>query len=264
MPNALTVHSVESLRQYMELIEGLMSPGDPLWYRGSSRASQPLVPSLYRHPGNMDVDNLLALEEQVIQRFRERGAPYEQVPNAETWEVIFLMQHFGVPTRLLDWTENPYIGLFFALTSPREESSEPAAVWILQPVAWNQEALSDISYDGGILSIGNDALDSYRPSAKPQFMRVAPVGLYGIHNSPRIVAQRGVFTIFGKSTIPMEETFEDGDYLSDALVKVEIPSAKIDELRRSLFAIGITDSVVYPDLSGLARELRRYFGFEVS
>jgi FRG domain len=263
VPNELKVHKVESLRQYMELIEEAMEPHEALWFRGSALASYSLVPTLYRHPGHLDVDEILGLEEEVIQRFRERGAPYERVPSSDTWEILFLMQHFGVPTRLLDWTENPYIGLFFALTSLRPNTDEPAAVWILQPAAWNQAALADISYDGAILSIGNDALDSYRPSAKPQFMKVVPVGLYGIHNSPRIVAQRGVFTIFGKATTPMEETFYHGDFQSEALMKVEIPAATIPQLRESLFAIGITDSVVYPDLSGLAMELKRYFGFEV-
>jgi hypothetical protein len=262
MPNVLEAKSVKTLREYMELIEGLMEPKEPLWYRGTSRASHPLIPSLYRHPDNLGIDELLHLEEEVIQRFRERGAPYEQVPDSDTWEILFLMQHFGIPTRLLDWTENPYIGLFFALTSPRVDTAEPAVVWILQPAAWNQTALADISYDGGILSIGSEALDSYGPSSNLQFMRVSPVGLYGIHNSPRIVAQRGVFTIYGKAVSPMEDIFEEGDYVSDALLKVEIEAESIPKLRESLFAIGITDSVVYPDLSGLAVELRRYFGFD--
>jgi hypothetical protein len=261
--NELSAFSVESLRQYMELIENAMQPREPLWFRGAALATYPLVPSLYRHPENLDVDALLRLEEEVIQRFRERGAPYERVPGSEMWEVLFLMQHFGVPTRLLDWTENPYIGLFFALTSWRPETDEPAAVWMLRPNAWNQTALADISFQGGILSIGNDALKSYRPGENPQFMKVVPVGIFGIHNSPRIVAQRGVFTIFGKATTPFEQHFEEGDFMSDALVKVEIPAEHVEPLRDSLFAIGVTDSVVYPDLGGLAIELKRYFGFKV-
>ncbi len=160
MPNALQTAEVETLRQYTELVERLMEPQEPLWFRGNSRSSHTLVPSLYRHPDNLDVDHLLQLEEKVIQRFRERGAPYERVPSSDTWEILFLMQHFGVPTRLLDWTENPYIGLFFALSTADHSSGEPAAVWALQPQAWNQAALAEISYNEGILSIGNNALDS--------------------------------------------------------------------------------------------------------
>ncbi len=261
MPNVLETETVETLRQYMELIEKLMEAKEPLWFRGGKTLDD-LVPSLYRHPEVKDADELLGLEEKVIQRFRERGAPYETVPRADTWELLFLMQHFGVPTRLLDWTENPYIGLFFALTS-RRESNETASVWVLQPQAWNKTALAEISYDEGILSIGNNALDSYGPSYDPQFMRVAPVGMYGIHNSPRIVAQRGVFTIFGKDTTPLNALFENGDFSSGALMRIDIPADSVTTLRESLFAIGITDSVVYPDLLGLAVELKHYFGFVV-
>ncbi len=242
----------------------------PVWYRGSGKAAHPLIPSLYRHPTISDAGALIALEGRILQRFRERSIPYQPLPGAgaQDWELLFLMQHFGVPTRLLDWTENPYIGLFFAVTAATVDhdtgvAESPACVWALRPEEWTRQALADISYSGGVLSIGSDPLSSYTPSADPQYMRVAPVAMYGLHNSPRIVAQRGVFTIFGKETAPMEELFATADYSADSLVKIELPAERVGSLRKSLFSIGITDSVVYPDLAGLAVELKRYFGFKV-
>jgi FRG domain len=244
----------------MELIETLMEPKTPLWFRGCCRSAHSLVPSLYRHPDISDVEDLLVLEQKILQRFRERSVPYQPSQPTNDWGLVFLMQHFGVPTRLLDWTENPYIGLFFAVAAP-DSGGEPAAVWILCPDDWNKGALADISYDDGVLSIGSDPLESYRPSADHRPMRVAPVGMYGLHNSPRIVAQRGVFTIFGKSTAPLESLIGTGSYSKTAVHKVEIPPSAVSDLRDSLFAIGITDSVVYPDLTGLAFEIKRFFGF---
>jgi hypothetical protein len=268
MPTPLTVLEIETLREYMEKVEELMTPQVPLWYRGVGTASHQLIPSLYRHPSITGPDDLMELEERILQRFRERSIPYQPIRLEGDWELLFLMQHFGVPTRLLDWTENPYIGLFFALTDARIDyatgiADGPAAVWVLKPEAWNQHTLSDISYDGGVLSIGSDPLKSYKPLENPKFMRVAPVAMYGLHNSPRIVAQRGVFTIFGKAAESLEGAYTANDYPADTLVKLEFPPDKVANLRESLMAIGVTDSVVYPDLAGLAIELKRYFGFRV-
>ena len=87
------------------------------------------------------------------------------------------------------------------------------------------------------------------------------VAVYGTHNSPRIVAQRGVFTMFGQNMSPMERVFEDHAFPDNALMKVVVPADSLSELRSSTFAIGITESVVFPDLDGVAREIKRQFGY---
>lgn len=269
MPTELKVEQVETLRQYMERIEALMTADEgPLWYRGAGTSAHPLVPSLYRHPSITEPAALMGLEAKILQRFRERSIPYQPTKVEEDWDLLFLMQHFGVPTRLLDWTENPYIGLFFALTGAKLDhatgaAESPAAVWVLKPEAWNRHALKHMSYNGGVLSMGTEPLDNYRPSPDPTYMHVSPVSMYGLHNSPRIVAQRGVFTIFGKDTQPMDASYVASEYPQDTMIKFEFPEACVAGLGKSLFAIGITDSVVFPDLAGLALELRRFFGFRV-
>ena len=176
------------------------------------------------------------------------------------------MQHFGVPTRLLDWTENPFIGLYFALTAAVNpvgggDPAADAALWVLDPKLWNQHALQHMSYKGGPLSIFDDLLKGYGPRQLYDPMPAHPVAIYGVHNSPRIVAQRGAFTIFGKNNDAMELMYDRGSFPVGSLLKISIPKDQIRNLTQSVFNIGYTAAVLFPDLDGLASEIKHHYGF---
>ena len=66
--------------------------------------------------------------------------------------------------------------------------------------------LTTKTYEGNVIAPGDDALKGYKPRRDYTGLNNFPVAVYGAHNSPRIVAQRGVFTVFGKITKPLEET----------------------------------------------------------
>ena len=93
-------------------------------------------------------------------------------------------------------------------------------------------------------------------------MKDFPIAIYGAHNSQRIVAQRGVFVCFGKDTRPMDEMYASESFIEDSLTKVTIAKGKLPHFYQALLDHGITDSVVFPDLDGLAREIKREFNFE--
>ena len=176
------------------------------------------------------------------------------------------MQHFGVPTRLLDWTENPFIGLYFALTAAVDslagtDAASDAALWILDPQRWNQHALRHMSYTGGPLSILDARLKGYEPRQLYETMPADPVAIYGAHNSPRIVAQRRAFTIFGKSNDAMELLYEQSGFPEGSLLEIGIPKDRLRTLAEDILRIGYTDSVLFPDLDGLAREIKRHYKF---
>jgi hypothetical protein len=87
-------------------------------------------------------------------------------------------------------------------------------------------------------------------------MKTDPVAMYGVHNSRRIVAQRGVFVVFGQ----VEETHIVLDHAT-VLRKIVVPRTTRDEVAQRLFGMGITDSTMFPDLDGLAREIKRQHGY---
>lgn len=267
----LTEYRPKSLPEYLERVEELQrTAGHPLWFRGTGKLTYPLVASLYRHPKSTSSPALQELERKLMTRFRQRSIPYHSRDLSDDWEALFFMQHYGVPTRLLDWTENPLTGLHFALMSTtsktatrgKVKNTKSAAVWVLDPEIWNQIALKHVSYTGGPLSPGDEGLKGYSPSSVRGGTPTHPVALYGAHNSARIVAQQGVFTIFGSNRTPMEKLVRSGMFSATVLSRVVISPTRIQSMRNSLLNHGITESTVFPDLEGLARETKRHFGFE--
>jgi hypothetical protein len=261
----IVVHRPTSLPQYMELIQSLQKrAGHSLWFRGNGRNQFKLVPTLYRHTSKKSEGEHRKLEVELMARFRQRSIPYLTRELRDDWDALFFMQHYGVPTRLLDWTENPLVGLYFALMSSRSTRSESSAiVWVLNPFVWNRAALNHVSYNDGPLTAGDQNLKGYVPALPADTaMGEFPVALYGAHNSPRIVAQRGVFTIFGANRKPMETLVKGGDFPSAALSCILVNHRRVTSMRDSLLSQGTTETVVFPDLDGLARETKRFFGFE--
>ena len=110
-------------------------PREPKWFRGERNSDTPLLPTLYR-------DALAQYENPLLQMFRARAAGYhDAVPDVErTDQWLFLAQHVGLPTRLLDWTEGALLGLHFAL-----KYREPI-VWMLNPLDLNDMAAPPCTY----------------------------------------------------------------------------------------------------------------------
>jgi FRG domain-containing protein len=96
-----------------------------LWFRGQSDASWGLVPKIWRKEYS-DAD-----EAEMRLEFESVGHPLTQAGSVrDKWYWYFLMQHYGAPTRILDWTTNPLAALYFVVRDPVEVES---AVWIIDP-----------------------------------------------------------------------------------------------------------------------------------
>ena len=267
----LITTGITSFQDYIDQVD-TATPGalTSLWFRGVGNATYKLAPSIHRHADVTNIDNLFDMENKLLTRYKERSVPYLASQVRDQWELLFLMQHYSVPTRLLDWTENPLIALFFALSSAKRNATgvydKDAAVWLLSAAKWNQTDFSHQSYKGGALSPSDTMVNhSYAIGSDPRYINELPVAILGIHNSPRIVAQRGCFTLFGKSLLPMEEIFSapNTNFPKETLRKIIIPASLIGILLEKLVWMGISDSVIYPDLEGLAKETKRQFGYEV-
>jgi FRG domain-containing protein len=239
--------------EYTTLIEALTAKSKAAhWFRGVGDANHELI----------------ELELDILTRFKFRSLPYQNQVLEPIWGYLFFMQHFGVPTRLLDWSENSMVALYFAITSGESYKdrtsgafTRDAAVWILNTELWNLR-MAGPGMKGRILAVPDVVLQGYEPTDDLRKIAANPVAMAGHYNNPRIVAQRGAFTIFGHNNMPMNRIFDLEDLEPDALVKVILPQDHLSDLRDALFRIGYTDSMVYPDLIGLAMEIKRHYGFD--
>src|SRR4051794_34934625 len=90
--------------EIVNVIEELRgAQGEDLWFRGCSRADYRLLPSLYRHKKKTTIGELALLEKALMTRFRQRSIPFRTSSLSDEWDCLFYMQHYRVPTRLLDW-----------------------------------------------------------------------------------------------------------------------------------------------------------------
>jgi hypothetical protein len=255
--SAPTEHVVGSLTEFLAVTKtiGSASSTGTLWYRGASDSAHELLPRLYRstHPAG----RLVAVEREMLAQFRARSRPYLDSEIQSPWGYLFLMQHYGVPTRLLDWSENAFVGLYFAL-SVAESKGFPtdAAVWVLDACSWNAATFPGMPSPGAALHADDSALLNFGPDRDLDQMATGAAAMHAQYNNPRITAQRGVFTVFGRDKQPMEKIFDKDGFDENVLAQLRFPQGSLEKLYAEVRLLGFRESMIYPDLGGLAIEIR--------
>jgi len=166
------------------------------------------------------------------------------------------MQHYGVPTRLLDFTESALAALYFATVEGADD--ENGCVWILHPANFN---LAYAANGGDIPAYSEKYVAPYLPELWERTpLPDPPMAIDPPYNSRRLVAQRGKFVVYGKVRTPLNQL----SGVVNALVRIDIPGEAKRNVRRQLLAAGISESVLFPGLPGLSREIREAYTVDMS
>jgi hypothetical protein len=218
-----------------------------IWFRGHTDATWQLLPGFMRSTSATS-------ETTLLNRFRQSAAMLAERRPATSFDWTFLMQHYGVPTRLLDWSESPLISMYFAVEDWAAKPDTDAALWCLWPTALNQNANIVDKVEGQYIpSFEDDELQAYTVDSLRQNTRLElfPVATIATRNNARIQAQMGTFTIHHNKKVAIEEV---GD--KSHIAKYTIPQAARETLSGELKLLGMTRFSLFPELASVGAILK--------
>ena len=229
-----------SWRNYLELISDWIESGrngqqvDEFWFRGQASSTFNLVASLDRSLKEQSPATRNDVETEMVKVFKNRTETEDELQGLEAEQVLSILQHYGAPTRLLDWTTSPYIAAFFAFAGDQARRSiagapsDMVSVWAIRP--------QDESIRGKV------GVVPFEPIAR---------------GNERIGAQHGRFT---RTTSNLESVDAHVlDYYarrapgSTVLYHFMIPQSDASRALRTLEQMGISSETMFKGLEGVSR-----------
>lgn len=234
MKNKISQVKIESLNMFIKYLEE-NSPSGIVLFRGQPDDDS-LLPKIARGGKFRWKKDLLKTECEMFEEFKKRSLPYLDFKPASDWDWLALAQHYGLATRLLDWTKNPLAALWFVVSnSEREKNKGYGVIWMFSVMS---EHIVD----------ANDKISPFECDSTKVFQPN--------HITKRIVAQDGWFTVHKYVNSARKFIrFEKLKKYSQLLTKMIVPYDAFYTIRNQLNQCGINSASIFPDLDGLCKHI---------
>jgi hypothetical protein len=216
-----------------------------IWYRGHADADWKLRPTLYRAAPSSEPEAVLAYEQKLRDAFmlraRALNPPIRTDKDDDDHEWLPLMQHHGLPTRLLDWTESSLVALYFAVCDPGFDKLD-GRVWLIN-------ALNFASRPGEDLRTAREASRLVHLREDSGYEVEA---ILSAQTNPRMYAQRGQFMAF----TPLSKRLIEVGLENSHIRSIRVSATDKNALRAGLLDLGVASHMLFPDFDHLASSIK--------
>ena len=261
----MNTREVGSIYEILELMN-YVTPHRDLWFRGSAKLDYGLLPGIV---WRKDTE----FESNYIHKFLVGYQAYIEKPITEPWEQYALMQHHGLPTRLLDWSSSPLTALYFALHQDPDWDGD-RVVWMLDPRGFNDHfhgfesilcpaVMASTEIKNKDASEGEESwnLNSYLPKILDKYdhynLPDPAIAIDSPFSNKRLAAQHGRFTLHGANCDSLDKQLEacsNERILSAFILKT---AGKLPEFKEQLYSLRVTEETIYQDLDSMVNEIIR-------
>lgn len=258
----------EDFKNILEQIYEFKRKHGVIWFRGHSDSNYKLNSGLYRI--DKDTGSIRNMENNIFNAFLNYGDSYcNSFIENKNWNVLFLMQHYGMYTRLLDWTDSFITALYFA--TQERDKDECACIWMINPIQLNKSChqLYDKSEDDGfdlIRLLTVDTLPERIKNYTNYFEKELNIGTFAMvprRNNTRLVSQNGFFTVQGTINKPLDEEYRC--HIDDFIIKIELDPSTYEDRVQFLKLNGINYYSLYGGIDGLCKYLKdEFFGIKLN
>jgi hypothetical protein len=264
--------TVKSLSDFLRIIGEWQAGQHPsssqgflsqLWYRGVNQHFPTQAPGVYRHNFTTRAQTLythesleerrLRLEREMLSQFRTAGAVF--LEHRTPVEAYFAAQHFGMPTRLLDWSTNPLAALFFACEGKPDNDGAIYAMDARQVIAQDAMKTGDERLYQSVMTMRHKFVEyavsvslwsDQKTDIRPHVLPIRPDSMPG-----RIGQQSSCFTLHMHNAKPAN---------NETMVTIRVDGPSKDRLLIELHRLNINRFTTYYDLDHLSKEIKSSWG----
>ena len=240
-------HRITSIDELLQFVHELSKKhGLKLWYRGEDNSELPLIPSIQRSQKRIDVERFITNDFYIKARQIMSHPPEKK--NYAVW--VAIMQHYGLPTRLLDWSRSPLIATFFATETYKAVPDKDSCVWVLVPMRLNeQQGFGYCIYPNDAETTQEMLLPAFKHNHHNHELDDRILCVASTDNNMRMYSQQANFTVHN-SLRRLEDICDE-----ETLYRIIIPKERKEYFIESLRMFGITEGSIYPDLDHISRDL---------